>query len=63
MKWPKIKFIRGVAVKKIGNPKAVSEGEEDQGDEILSDNDIEAIVRPPKGSDEGPEPSYEDPDD
>ena len=50
-------------MKKIGNPKAVSEGEEDQGDEILSDNDIEAIVRPPKGSDEGPEPSYEDPDD
>jgi len=40
-----------------------SEGEEDQGDEILPDNDIEAIVRPPGGSDEAPEPGYEDRDD
>ncbi|PUU81078.1 hypothetical protein B9Z19DRAFT_1122592 [Tuber borchii] len=36
-----------------------SEGE-DQGDEILPDNDIEAIVRPPRGSDEPPEHGYED---
>ncbi|RPB00949.1 hypothetical protein L873DRAFT_1678406 [Choiromyces venosus 120613-1] len=40
-----------------------SEGEEDQGDEILPDNGIEAIVRAPGGSDEAPEPGYEDRDD
>jgi len=40
-----------------------SEGEEDQGDEILLGNDTEAIVRPPGGSDEAPEPGYEDRDD
>ena len=63
MKWPKIKFITGVAVKKIGNQDPVSEGEEGHSDEILPDNDIEAIVRPPGGSDEAPETGYEDRDD
>ncbi|KAG0131066.1 hypothetical protein HOY82DRAFT_349408 [Tuber indicum] len=40
-----------------------SEGEEDQGDEILPDNGIETIVRAPGGSDGAPEPGYEDRDD
>ena len=50
-------------MKKIVNQKAVIEGEEDHSDEILPDNDIEAIVRPPGGSDEAPETGYEDRDD
>ncbi|PWW73889.1 hypothetical protein C7212DRAFT_213953 [Tuber magnatum] len=40
-----------------------SEGEEDQGDEMLPDNGIETIVRAPGGSDGAPEPGYEDRDD
>ena len=41
----------------------MSEGEEGQVDEILPDNDIEAIVHLSGGSDEAPEPGYEDRDD